>query len=215
VAPTIEHHDALGGLGPFDLVLDVGANKGQFAAFAAAEWPTATIISFEPLAAPHAKLCRVLAMVAQGRHQVLACALGSAAGESIIHVATREDSSSLLPLGAEQKQIFGMGAASVETVTVKRLDDVVDVSETDRLLLKIDVQGFELEVLKGAQITLARTDYVFVEMSFIMLYEGQALADEVTAFLEGNGFALTGQFNEFRDDRGRLIQADALFKRTI
>jgi len=81
-----------------------------------------------------------------------------------------------------------------------------------RALLKIDVQGYELQVLKGARQALKHCAYVYVESSDIVLYEGQALFDEVKAFLEGEDFKLKSRSHEDIVD-GNLIQADYLFSK--
>jgi hypothetical protein len=97
-------------------------------------------------------------------------------------------------------------------VEVRALDDVADPAWPSPWLLKIDVQGFELEVLRGGVATLPRVAEVYVECSFFELYEGQALADEVIAFLLASGLRLAGVFNLVRH-RNEAIQADLLFRR--
>jgi hypothetical protein len=98
---------------------------------------------------------------------------------------------------------------------VRRLDDVLTEPGPARpCLLKIDVQGYELEVLRGGEETLRSVDEVFVECSFVELYTGQALAGELIAYLCSKGFRLTGIFGVKRDLAGRCLQADALFQRS-
>ena len=207
VAATVEHASALGG-DEFATVIDVGANKGQFAVFAANRWPHARLVCFEPLPGPRAKLERV----APGRAEIHDCALGSSAGEGEMHLASRADSSSLLPLGARQKAIFGMKETGVLRVPVRRLDTCLSPPLRRPALLKIDVQGFELEVLKGASGLLHEIDAVYVEASEVELYKGQALADEVLQLLASSGFQLVGRFNA-QIHQGQPIQADMLFRR--
>lgn len=210
VVATMEHAAPLRAFS-FKNIVDVGANKGQFAAFAASQWSDAELYCFEPLPAPRQRLKAVVGAVALGRAQVFDCALGAVEGEAVIHVASREDSSSLLPLAAEQKRLFDMTAAGEMTIAVRRLDEMAELAAIQNALLKIDVQGFELEVLKGAAGRLGAFDAIYVEMSYVELYEGQALADEVTAFLSAAGFALRSTFNDHIDPAGRRVQADALF----
>jgi hypothetical protein len=81
------------------------------------------------------------------------------------------------------------------------------------VLLKIDVQGAELSVLRGAEKTLESVDSIFVECSFVELYEGQALANEVIEFLAARGFSIAGVFGPAYDADGRCLQVDALFSR--
>ena len=80
-------------------------------------------------------------------------------------------------------------------------------------LLKIDVQGFELEVLRGAGESLVLVDQVFVECSFVELYDGQALADEVVCYLRDAGLRLVGVYGVVTSANGSSLQADFLFQR--
>jgi len=79
--------------------------------------------------------------------------------------------------------------------------------------LKLDVQGFELEALRGCEDLLDRFACVYAECSFVEMYAGQALADEVIAWLRDRGFRLRGVHNMVYDRGGRAIQADFLFTR--
>ena len=187
------------------MVIDVGANKGQFAYFAAMRWPHARIYSFEPLAGPRNLL--------GDRVTVFDCAIGDTDGEAVLHVASREDSSSLLPLGSKQKSLFDMDEVGTVTVPVRRLDGVFDEIERPSLL-KIDVQGFEYEVLLGAAGILSRIDRIYVEVSSVELYKGQHRADRIEAHLADHGFRLVGRYNGYRDPLGTLVQEDALYMQT-
>jgi FkbM family methyltransferase len=101
VAPTLEHDAALGG-DNFATVIDVGANKGQFAAYAHIRRPDALLICFEPLPEPRAKLQRVTAEQAE----IDGCAVGAEPGEGRMHLASRTDSSSLLALRWNSRSTF-------------------------------------------------------------------------------------------------------------
>ena len=207
VAATLDHDTALAGES-FATVIDVGANKGQFAVYARIHWPNAQLICFEPLPEPRAKLQRVTG----GQAKIYDCALGAEPGEGSMHLATRTDSSSLLALGARQKAIFGMEASGQFQVPIKRLDACISTPLPRPALLKIDVQGFELEVLKGATDLLPHIDAVYVEVSYIELYEGQALHEEIERFLIDAGFTLEGRYNTHLY-QGKPVQADLLFRR--
>lgn len=100
------------------------------------------------------------------------------------------------------------------TVPTARLDESLTGSKFDGpVLLKTDVQGGELGVLRGGEALLASIDDVYVECSFVELYEGQALAGQVVGYLEDHGFAVTGEFGMRHDRRGHCLQADVLFVR--
>ena len=95
---------------------------------------------------------------------------------------------------------------------IQRLDACLTTPLARPSLLKIDVQGFELEVLKGATGLLPEIDAVSVEASDVELYEGQALLGEIERFLDEAGFRVDGRFNE-QLHQGQRVQADWLFRR--
>jgi FkbM family methyltransferase len=192
-------------------VIDVGASYGQVARFALHRWPDAAILCFEPLPAASAELRSLPA----DRVTVNNVALASEASEGELHVSARSDSSSLLPIGRRQVAEFpGTHETGSITVRKERLDAVLSSEGPARpALLKIDVQGAELEVLEGANDALERIDSVYVECSFVELYEGQPLAGQVVEFLYRGGFQFRGVYNISRDPEGNCIQADLLFDR--
>lgn len=205
VAATVEHAAALGG-DEFATVIDVGANKGQFADYARTRWPRARLVCFEPFPGPRAKL----AWVTDGQAEIHKCALGATSGEGRMHLASGADSSSLLALGAHHKAIFGMTESGELHVPIRRLDANLSTPLRRPVLLKIDVQGFELEVLKGAAGALPEIDVTYVEASFIELYKGQSLHTEIERFLLQHGYRLRGHFINYLHD-GEPVQADLLF----
>lgn len=136
-------------------------------------------------------------------------AVGPQSGDAEIHLSERDDSSSLLPIAERQDGLFP-GTANIRVV---RLVDALPAEEiTTPALLKLDVQGFELQALEGSEDVLPRFDWVYVECLFVELYAGPALADEVIAWLHERGFRWVGVFNMTYDAAGRAIQADFLFR---
>jgi FkbM family methyltransferase len=194
-------------------VVDVGANRGQFA-LAVRRWaPSARVIAFEPLSEPAAIFRKLFS---QDRKVLLhQMAIGPERGEATIHVAASDDSSSLLPISALQKQLFpGTGEICTEKVKVGRLSDYVSAEAiVPPAMLKLDVQGYELEALHGCEDLLGRFSYVYAECSFVELYSGQALAHEVIAWLNQRGFRLSGVYNMSYDRKGQSVQGDFLFDR--
>lgn len=194
----------------FRTVLDVGASRGQFALFAAQRFPDARIVCFEPLPEPAADLRRIMG----DRVEVHETAVGATAGTETINISARDDSSSLLPIGSRQQHEFpGTGTERRIEVPVTTLDLMMDGELNGPCLLKIDVQGLELEVLKGATSTLGKVDEALIECSFVELYEGQAMADEVVAHLLEKGLRLAGVHEVTHSADGTAIQADFLFRR--
>jgi FkbM family methyltransferase len=195
----------------FKTVVDIGANRGQFT-LAARRWNRkARIIAFEPLAEAATKFRKVF----QGDLKVTLhqAAIGPVGGEATIHVAASDDSSSLLPILSIQERLFP-GTAEIQTDTVKmgRLSDYVAPEEIDEpALLKIDVQGYELEALRGCEELLGRFSHVYAECSFIELYSGQALSDDIIEWLRKRGWCLSGIYNMIYTRKGKSVQADFLF----
>lgn len=209
VMPAVEHLAALRPLGA-RTVLDVGANKGQFSLAARHLFPTARIHAFEPLEDARRSYQSLVAEPTT----MHAMALGAEKANARFFVATRADSSSLLEPGRRQELAYGVGLASTTNVDVARLDDVVGSNElVSPVLLKLDVQGAELQVLRGAAGLLPSIDAIYCEVSFVELYEQQAGAGDIVSFLTDRGFALRGIFNLSTTKQFGPTQADFLFLR--
>jgi len=80
-------------------------------------------------------------------------------------------------------------------------------------MLKLDVQGFEYEALRGCESLIHLFDQIYCECSFMELYSGQKLARDVIDWLAARGFWISGIYNPAYDRDGRAVQADLLFFR--
>jgi FkbM family methyltransferase len=209
VAPSVEQLGVLRSLS-IDGVIDVGANRGQFTLACRLVHPGVPVVAFEPIPAEAETFRRVHG--ASPDVVLVQCALGDAGGSATLHLSKSADSSSLLPIGRRQTEIFAHTAEVGEiTVPVQRLDDLAgNWPGRARQLLKLDVQGYELSVLRGATSTLRSCAYVYAECSEEELYEGQPLRADVAAFLTEHGFGEPARFNPHYHE-GKLIQADYLF----
>lgn len=213
VAAALEHRQALAGLG-LATVIDVGANRGQFSLLARSLFPEAAIHCFEPH--PEARNTLTEVFASDTRLQIQSVALSDSAGEVVLHVTRDLDSSSLLrPLAGQSAHFPGTEESGELEVTAARLDDCLDGGVERPALLKLDVQGHELAVLRGAENVLASVDYVYAEVSFDSFYRGQASASEVVCHLMARAFELVGVGNTQRSNTtGRIVQADFLFARS-
>lgn len=204
----IEHHG-------IDAVLDIGANAGQFGRELRDTGYRGRIVSFEPLT----EAFKRLQAAARGDEgwRVLNLALGDAPGTQKIHLAANSESSSLLEMlplhldAAPYSRYTGEETIRVETLDAM-FDDVCKGAQN--IFLKIDTQGYEAQVLRGATRSLERIDTIQLEMSLAPLYAGQALFGDLYANLTGRGYVLVGVENNFGNDRtGHLLQVDGIFHR--
>jgi FkbM family methyltransferase len=199
-----------------DLVLDVGANRGQYAAQLRVHGYAGRIVSFEPLAAAHAQLTAA-ARKDPGWSVAPRMALGASAGEIEIHVSGNSFSSSILDMLPEHEQAApGSGYVASETVSLKRLDEAAGeiLTGSRNVLLKIDTQGYEDQVLAGASALLPRLTAIQTELSLVPLYAGQPLFDEMRAKIEALGFVLFAVFPGYvHEQTGQTLQIDGFFVR--
>jgi FkbM family methyltransferase len=211
VGAAIEHAD-VPLRSSFRTVIDVGAHHGQFALFAAHAFPEAPIYCVEPYPPSRAKLARFADLLPQ--MTVFPFAASDVSGEAPLFISRKTDSSSLLSIMNSYTTAFpGTAEVGAETIETRPLDSILAHTEVLRpSLLKIDVQGSELSVLRGAVQTLERIDAVLVECSFLEFYRGQSLIGDVVSYLNG-AFVLEGVFGVVRDGHGRCLQADLLFRR--
>lgn len=212
VAASVEHDDVFADL-KLDTIVDIGANRGQFALCARRQSPHAVIYSFEPLSKP----ARTFREVFRGDPltHLFEKAIGTEAGTATMHVSRWDVSSSLLPFAQAQHENFPLTEeASQEQVEITRLPDCISEDQIiGTALLKIDVQGYELSAIEGCGVLLKKFKYVYVECSFITLYEGQPLAADIVERMIAAGFRLECVANLSRGKSKRPIQADFLFVR--
>jgi FkbM family methyltransferase len=213
IAPSIEHDDLLAGR-KYRSVVDVGANVGQFAIWAADVLGASHVVCVEPLPGAGATLREVALGLAPCRVEVVAAALGSTPARRTLHVTAANDSSSLLPVTSAARTRTALHEIGTEEVDVLVGDDVFSEPFDGPLLVKLDVQGSELDVLMGMPKLLATADAVLVEVSFTPLYDGQSDPSAVVAHLLDAGFALTGVARvPGSPSPWALDQADLLFER--
>ncbi len=198
-----------------DLVLDVGANRGQWGAGIRAAGFDGPIVSLEPLAEPFTELVKQSGADADWSCRRLA--LGEETGTAAINVAGNLVSSSMLPM--TERHVSGApGSATVgtEEISIARLDEVAGdlLGESENVYLKLDVQGYELHALRGSEGTLPRIRAIETELSLVELYEGQPLLPEVYEDLRARGYDCVGLEPGFiHRESGYMLQVDGLFLR--
>lgn len=198
------------------VVLDVGANDGGYAKELRALGYAEEIVSFEPLRSPFDRLHSAAGK--DDRWTAVNVGLGISSEQRSINVAENSTSSSFLPMCdqhvAAAPQARYMGTESVEVI---RLDDVFDdYCGSEPAFLKLDVQGFEEQVLLGGEASLPRISGVQIELSLAPLYDGAWEAPGAFAFFRARGFELVSVEPGFYDRRsGRLLQFDGIFMRPM
>lgn len=201
-----------------DCVLDVGANHGQYGAMLRAFGYRGRIISFEPVIDSFKKL---LSTSEKDRNwDAYPFALGAKEEELEINVTTSSDFASFLPPSNFSRQTFGevVGVAKKELVRVKRLDNVfaMIMKETPvkAIHLKMDTQGYDLEVFKGGESVLNRISALQSELSLLPVYEGMPDYLEVLARYRQAGFEVTGLFPVSHDrETLAVIEFDCVCRR--
>lgn len=199
-----------------DLIIDVGANDGEYGSAVRRMGYRNRIISFEPLSEPFERLASRTA--ADPRWDAIHSAIGPSPGPATINVAAnRGASSSFLPIldelvhSAPEAMYVG-----IEHVTIQRLDQACAkaVDEAAATFLKADVQGYEIHVLESATGILPQVVGLQLEMSLVPLYVGAPTLESVLERVRAMGFSLVGLEPGFAAADGRLLQADGLFERS-
>lgn len=193
-------------------VIDVGANTGQFAVAAAKILGCERVISFEPQ--PSCIGCLSKISKALPQIEVRPFALGERVGEVTIKINSHSHSSSILPLSARHLKAFPdaveSGEVSVSMLTLDKAFENEALKEP--ILLKLDVQGYETFVLKGAIETLNRIKYVVMETSFVPLYDGEATFLQLLDSMNQRGFRFVRPIGFLEDPKSNeILQADVLF----
>lgn len=197
-------------------ILDIGANDGYSVSLFRKIFPTARILSFEPLEDCFRLVQSRISELPPGK--AYRCALGDEDGTSVIHRSDFSPSSSLLPMDVVHQIEFPHTAITrEETITIRRLDSMVDELELDGpFIAKIDVQGFEDRVIRGGEQTLRKALAIVVELSTYSLYKQQAAFADVHSQLEKMGFVFRGTIDQmFSPKDGRILQFDGLFENTL
>ena len=198
-----------------DEVFDVGANSGRYGRRLRAAGYRGRIVSFEPLSAPLARLRETAAR--DGAWEVVAAALGERDGEAEINVAGNVESSSFLPMLPRHLESAPHSAyVGTEKVAMITLATALarHARPASRLLLKLDVQGYEWRILRASAASLDRVACLQVEAALVPLYEGEALIEEMFADLRRRGLVPAAIDPAHSDpETGQLLQADCLFLR--
>lgn len=201
-----------------DLVIDVGANEGQFALNLRKIYQ-GEIISLEPVSKAFDKLNAVAAEDDNWRTYQIAA--GNCQTKIDINISNKTNFSSLLRPSPYSEKRFGNDAITIakETVEVRRLNDflreIVNNIDKRRIFLKLDTQGYDLEAFLGASGLLDNIFMLQSEVSLIHLYENMPHWTVSINEYERSGFGILGLFPVTRDRKsGQIIEYDCLMTKT-
>ncbi len=181
-------------------IFDIGANSGEFALLARTAFPTARIVCFEPHPEAFSTLTKVMRM--DKHFQAFQVALGEKEESGVMHLDPFSPNSSFT--NRSSKSI-------PQKLQIQKLDSYeAMISNEDQTILKLDVEGYELAILKGAENFITKTDYIYIECrttdpigcTFVEIY----------AFLVERGWEYQGAYDSVYTKTGKLLYFDALFK---
>ncbi|MBC7624998.1 MAG: FkbM family methyltransferase [Aeromicrobium sp.] len=195
----------------FDTIIDEWANVGQFA-------PSVTALGQQAYVFGRAKpgcLKRLAARVASVKQCLThECALVQSRGKVMLNLPAATDFSSCLPVNKFGKNRFydGLKIEGTVEVELRTLAEIVDAMSPAtigcRLLLKLDTQGRDIEVLRGAASPLKLVQVVVTGVLLQAIHRGAPLFPAVIELVKANGFELSGFFPFSRNDDLRIMVAD-------
>lgn len=202
-------------------VLDVGANRGQFARRLRASGYSGWIVSFEPI--PHLFADLQAMAAADGKWRVHQIALGRAPGRATLHVSARDDFSSFLHANKITQDEFGVGRHTWRDVEVEvqRVEDNMSGMEeilraTPRFFLKLDTQGFDLEVFAGLGSWRERLVGLQSELSVVPIYDHMPDMQAALQIYQEAGYSISGLFPvSVERATGRVIEFDCIMVRHL
>ena len=211
--PDIERRLKIMNYYGINILFDIGANSGHYAKTIRELGYTNRIISFEPQKNAFNELYKN--SLSDCNWEVNNYAIGNKNGSSIINVSENSLSSSILKMlpkhletAPESKYI------RIEEIEIKKFDTIIRnfLKFGDRVMMKIDTQGFEKDVLQGAASSFINIIIIQLEMSIVQLYENETLLPEMINYLNGKDFQLVSLENGFSDQvTGQLLQVDGIF----
>lgn len=193
-------------------IIDIGANEGCFAKEMRRMFPDAFIYSFEPLQDCHKTL--VSTMSGDTNFKAYNVALGEEKGVVDMQKSSFHPSSSMLTMTNLHKSLYPKSKdISIEKIKIERMDKIFGSEEyKEKIMIKIDVQGFEDKVISGGKETIKKAAVAIIETSFVALYENQPLFSDINQLMQNLGFSYYGDLHKhYSGITGKLIYEDSIF----
>ena len=191
MSPSYEHYNVIKNTINVKSFIDVGANRGQFSLLVNSLFPKMNILAFEPIRSEYEIYKKIF-----NNEKNVKCfnvGLGNKIETKQLYLTKSKDSSSFFKPSKIQNNLFrNTNVVSTETVKIKKLSSFLPKLKKP-IFLKIDVQGYELKVLKGAD--LNQIQYIYLEGSYVRLYENQPLIKDIVKYVSYRNFKLIGEYN--------------------
>ena len=212
VAANIELLPLIKKIKKINTIIDIGSNKGQFVLLCFKYFPKAITYSFEPIKELVKKQKNFLHF--KKKIFFFNCGIGSKNKDLNFLITKRTDSSSFLTINKLNNYNNDYFVKEKRNIKIRKLDQILKNKKLKKpILVKIDVQGYELEVLKGAKKILSNIDFLLLEVSKNRMYNKQATEKEITNFLKNKKFKISKSLEWSKIKNTKFMQRDILFKR--
>ena len=208
IAASIELEELIKDL-KINVIIDVGSNKGQFILLAEKLFKNIEILSFEPISELYEKQKKFFKN--KTNINFFNIGLGSNKSRMILNITRKKDSSSFLKI--KDSILLGKEFNIIEKreILISTLDDILkNYNLTGSILLKLDVQGYELEVLKGSSTILKKIKYIIIEIPDKQLYVKQDIGNSILNYLEIHNFKILKSCNLYNIKSINYSQKDFL-----
>jgi len=193
-------------------VIDIGANDGAFGQFIARYFNATSVYAFEPLPSCIPEIEKRFSNISNLK--IFNVALSNYTGSETLYLNSYAPASSLLRVSDISKKEFPqtVGERPI-TVKVAQVDDIIDANSLIKnIFIKIDIQGMEDRVINGGKNVFSAAKCILVEMSFVPMYEGQPLFEEVHTLLVDLGYRFAGIKNQINSEKtGRPLFCHYLY----
>ena len=207
---TIELKELIKGIKTPETIIDIGSNKGQFILLIEKIYPNKNIYSFEPIKEMINKQKKFFAY----KNNIIFhnVALGSSTTFKEFLITTRMDSSSFLKIVSDKNKSKNYDIVENRNIQINTLDNLlINEKISHPVLIKIDVQGYELEVLRGANNLLKKTDYLLLEVSKNEMYQNQPIEKVIVEYLKNLNFDILKSNNWSKIQNTNFYQRDIIF----
>ena len=193
------------------VIIDGGAHHGHIIQNFLSSYNNPVIYAFEPF--PDSADLLKSRFLNDPHIRIFEKALGASDCRVAFNEIRNTVSSSILSPDKLLYQYHGSKMDVIKTIEVEqtRLDSVAELKDTEIDIVKLDLQGYELEALKGMQGLIKKIKAITVEVEFIALYENQALFSDIDFFLRQNNFQLFNLYELWTQKDGQLTAGDALY----